>query len=156
LGVFPNAIPLNPIAIKISRGEYGVRGEDFASRRPFLDAKNKGIGLSAEVVLRGRKDALGRIVQFAFDRKYRSCCRNKGERSRYPRQDASAIRFGEVRDEYHRHTMFVGDMFILAKQCADLDDAIGVETANVSRAQTPDDRVHNDKPRLANLAKKRR
>ena len=59
-------------------------------------------------------------------------------------------------DEYHCHTMFIGEMFVLAKQCADLDDAIGVEAADVSRAQTPVDRVHNDKPRLADLAKKHR
>ena len=88
---FPNPIHQIQLRSKLARGEYGVRGEDFAACKTLFDAKNKGIGLSAEVVLRGRKDALGRIVQFAFDRKYRSCRRNKGERPRHPRQDASAI-----------------------------------------------------------------
>jgi hypothetical protein len=146
----------NPIAIKLARGEYCVRREDFASRRPFLDAKNKGVGLSAEVVLRGRKNALGRILQFAFDGKNRSRRRNKGERPRHPRQDASAIRFREMCYEHHRHTMFIGKIFVSAKQSADLDDAVGVEATTVSGAQTPVQRVHNDKPRLANLAKKLR
>ena len=116
--------------------------------------KRERRGLSTEIVLLGREHTLRRVVRFALHLKTERAAAPKAKEPVIRARLLPRLGLGEMRDAHQGDAMFVGEIFVPAKQRPNLNHAIGVEAANVGRPEAPVDRVYDDEAWLANLAQK--